>query len=1195
MWTPRDNWIPRFLSGFAMLAVLAINSESGADCVDPPPDVVAWWPLEQFDDFVSPQTTNDLAGPAPGFHVGYPPVPGATVVAGKVGDALELNGSTQYVYVSDRPDLNLSASGFTLIAWVRLDDSAHAPLFNKGFGYEFSIINGLPFLSLCHGQPLPICTPFAGDDAVGTGVWTFLAVTVATSGGMTSATFFVNDAISSASGGPVGVLTQDGDLLIGGGYGYLDGALDEVMVFDRALGQGEVLAIYYAGSEGVCKDDCDGNRIMDAIEIAAGSQQDCNANGIPDVCDIDPTDPDGNGVVIPDCNGNSVPDDCDIDPTDPDSDGVVAPDCNRNGIPDSCEPDCNANGVPDDCDVDPADPDGDSVVHPDCNANGIPDSCEPDCNANGVPDDCDIDPADPDGDLIVYADCNTNSIPDICDVDPGDPDGDMIVHSDCNENGVPDLCEPDCNENGVPDDCDVDPTDPDGDTIVFADCNTNGIPDVCEPDCDGDGIPDACDVNVVFVDVNAAGGTGPPGSSTNPYPSIQEAINTGACEVVVRAGLYEEMDISFVSPVYLHSESGPASTEITRGTIVNNQPARIFDITSQTGIVIEGFTISKGYAHPQVTEPFGFDGGGARIFASDVTFRDCIFYQCSTPEAQGSAIAARGGGTLLLEDCEFQFAQTTAIHIDGVIATLRDCHIRDTQWGGALWVNGGSHVEIEDCTFHHNKYGYTLAPVTFEGSTGWVDRCLFDHNVWNFRSAGIYAEGNVEVRNSVFRDNLVHYPNEPELGIGAAAYLVAGATMINCTVAGNQATEGSSGLWIGPGASVRNSIVWGNTGTEVEFGAANSDDIRFSIVDGGVGPNDGTNRILDTDPEFVDADAGVLELRPGSPAVDAGQNAAMTAVLDFAGGPRFVDDPLVLDTGEGSPPVVDLGAYECAIGPTVENPSVGDGQTVVLVPSGGSGDPLTEAVVTFTNSSGASGGVVVSETDVALHPEAGYSLLGKFAIVNTSIPNGGFWMRVSIPFNAADLGGAEPTLVDMSYYAEPPGQWILAVDDNTANSPGKATPRGDRYVETGSVPSPLSNELGDYGVFWDPTAQAGFAWANVDHASDFAPGLEGTPVSVPGESGVPDRIVLRAAIPNPFRGSTTIQYEVPTRTRVVVEIFSVSGRRIRTLETGLREAGAHILHWRGTDDAGRRASSGLYFCRLRAGDSVQTQRIVLLE
>ena len=72
------------------------------------------------------------------------------------------------------------------------------------------------------------------------------------------------------------------------------------------------------------------------------------------------------------------------------------------------------------------------------------------------------------------------------------------------------------------------------------------------------------------------------------------------------------------------------------------------------------------------------------------------------------------------------------------------------------------------------------------------------------------------------------------------------------------------------------------------------------------------------------ADDG-LRIDAGSPCIDAGDNSAVPAdvsdldgdgdtveplPLDVTGCPRFVDDPSTPDTGNGAPPVVDMGAYE---------------------------------------------------------------------------------------------------------------------------------------------------------------------------------------------------------------------------------------------------------------------------------------------
>jgi hypothetical protein len=79
--------------------------------------------------------------------------------------------------------------------------------------------------------------------------------------------------------------------------------------------------------------------------------------------------------------------------------------------------------------------------------------------------------------------------------------------------------------------------------------------------------------------------------------------------------------------------------------------------------------------------------------------------------------------------------------------------------------------------------------------------------------------------------------------------------------------------------------------------------------------------IYNADPQFVDADgadniAGTLDdnlrLQLSSPAIDAGNNAAVpiTVTTDLDGNERFEDIPTVPDTGNGTPPIVDMGAYE---------------------------------------------------------------------------------------------------------------------------------------------------------------------------------------------------------------------------------------------------------------------------------------------
>ena len=106
--------------------------------------------------------------------------------------------------------------------------------------------------------------------------------------------------------------------------------------------------------------DCNGNGVPDGCDIASGTTQDCDLDGLPNVCEAD-------------CNQNGESDDCEIG-------GGQAQDCNHDGVPDECQlsgNDCDANGVPDEC----------QWPTQDCNKNNVVDACEitanPDADCNG--------------------------------------------------------------------------------------------------------------------------------------------------------------------------------------------------------------------------------------------------------------------------------------------------------------------------------------------------------------------------------------------------------------------------------------------------------------------------------------------------------------------------------------------------------------------------------------------------------------------------------------------------------------------------------------------------------------------------------------------------------------------------------------------------------------------------------------------
>ena len=83
------------------------------------------------------------------------------------------------------------------------------------------------------------------------------------------------------------------------------------------------------------------------------------------------------------------------------------------------------------------------------------------------------------------------------------------------------------------------------------------------------------------------------------------------------------------------------------------------------------------------------------------------------------------------------------------------------------------------------------------------------------------------------------------------------------------------------------------------------------------------------------------------------------------------------------------------------------------------------------------------------------------------------------------------------------------------------------------------------------------------------------------KSTVPDDFVLHQNYPNPFNSETVIEYLIPRKGAVDIDVYNVLGQKARTLLSQEQESGKHHLVWDGKDDSGRTVSSGVYLIRLR--------------
>ncbi len=230
--------------------------------------------------------------------------------------------------------------------------------------------------------------------------------------------------------------------------------------------------------------------------------------------------------------------------------------------------------------------------------------------------------------------------------------------------------------------------------------------------------------------------------------------------------------------------------------------------------------------------------------------------------------------------------------------------------GGGMY-NSGSSPTVTNCTFSGNGAGFGGGMINASGSNPTVTGCTFNNNLAGVAGGGMVnsSESNPTVTNCTFTAN--------SAGGGGGMYNRSSSpTVTNCTFSGNTAF-GGGGMYnlFGSSPTVINCILWGDMPDEINNVDPDSDHpiVSFSDVQGGLPPGtiDGGGNI-DADPLFVDPDNDDYHISPTSPCIDAADNTAVPKgiVVDLDGEDRFVDDPDTPDTGNGDPPIVDMGAYE---------------------------------------------------------------------------------------------------------------------------------------------------------------------------------------------------------------------------------------------------------------------------------------------
>jgi len=447
------------------------------------------------------------------------------------------------------------------------------------------------------------------------------------------------------------------------------------------------------------------------------------------------------------------------------------------------------------------------------------------------------------------------------------------------------------------------------------------------------------------------------------YPTIQSAVdvcNDGDV-VIIAPGIYTgegNRDIDFQGKAITVRSIDPYNTEIVASTIIDcNSMGRGFYFHSgeKRDSILSGLTIIRGSA-----------GSGAAINCSNSSpkIHNCNISHNTSPGSGGGVYLSRSGAIIIgctVTDnvAEGVYKSGGGIYCAddlykrvGMPAIITDCIISRNsanKRGGGICAEY-SWLRITNSVISNNRANYEMGGgvcLLFGDQT--IRNCIITGNSTRQRwqGGGICAGRKAIIADCIIKENIAD-------GAGGGIYLARGGNpqVLNCVISGNRARGGKISGWIAGGGGIRcrgnptitnctivnntaeetggalcsvdgapeltNCILWNNDNTQIYL-ESSSLNVSFSDVKNGLSAITSINGDsvnwgpgnIDVDPLFADPNEN-LRLLPGSPCIDAGDSDAVpgTITTDIDGLPRFYDDVHTVDTGNGSPPIVDMGAYE---------------------------------------------------------------------------------------------------------------------------------------------------------------------------------------------------------------------------------------------------------------------------------------------
>lgn len=213
-----------------------------------------------------PPPSTQSCAPVPSGLVSWSAEGGATYVPGKVGNAFKFNGN-ESINMGNQTLLNFGTGPFSLEAWFNWDGSGSSkgniirksnyPVRGDGAGYWLVIGKENSMLEFFTGETVGNTGKARGSVSapISSGVWYYVAATRNSNGTMS---LYIDGQLKGTAEAANANTTSEAPFTLGawddrfGVTEFFSGLIDEISVYNRALGASEIQAIFNAGSNGKC-------------------------------------------------------------------------------------------------------------------------------------------------------------------------------------------------------------------------------------------------------------------------------------------------------------------------------------------------------------------------------------------------------------------------------------------------------------------------------------------------------------------------------------------------------------------------------------------------------------------------------------------------------------------------------------------------------------------------------------------------------------------------------------------------------------------------------------------------------------------------------------------------------------------------------------------------------------------------------